>query len=159
MRTVHIFAHTTITGRAAAGAGGYVIALDKDGQPDDTTAAKDIFVLENTTGIRAQLQIITKAVERIKEPVILHVWTDIPLIASAVKMGWIDKWAAADFEGIKNAGEWERLITMFEGVGMDVRRTNWHVGEQHPYRGWLSWECRRVKDGKGRQERFTEGES
>lgn len=146
MRTVHIFVYSTITGRAAAGAGGYVLALDKDGRPDDLTAVKDIFALEDTTGIRAQLQIITKAVERITEQVSLHVWTEIPLIASAVRMGWIDKWTAAGFEGVKNAEEWQRLITMFEGVGMDIHRTEWHIGEPHPYRGWLSWECRRIKD-------------
>lgn len=146
MRTVHIFVYSTITGRAAAGAGGYVLALDKDGRPDDLTAVKDIFAIEDTTGIRAQLQIITKAVERITEQVSIHVWTEIPLIASAVRMGWIDKWKAAGFEGVKNAEEWQRLITMFEGVGMDIRQTEWHIGEPHPYRGWLSWECRRIKD-------------
>lgn len=139
MKIVHIYANTTIRGRATRGVCGYVLALEKDGEI--LYPQKCIFKTENRTAQGAVLYTISQAVARIHEQVILHIWIDEQLIASAIVRHWIDKWKIEDFAGRKNAEEWRDFITLCEGVGIDIDGIHFHVREPHPFRELLRWEC------------------
>ena len=150
MRTVDIFTYHTIRGRARDGAGGYVMALEKDGVPDDLHAVRAVFGIRDKTQLAAGIFTITEAVRRLREEVELRIWTDDQLIASAVSNGWLKKWEAEGFEGKKNAEEWEDFLRQTEGVGIDPAAIIWKVKEHHPYSEYLKWETKREENKGGR---------
>ena len=152
MKTVHIYVHTTVRGRATAGTCGYVLALEKDG--DIVSPVKHIFHTEKKTTQGALLETLAKAVTRIREAVVLHIWTDEQLIASAITQGWVEKWAAEEWKGRKNADEWREFLSITKRKGIDVRGIWFNVRQAHPFREWLRWECEKAnKEGNHGEKR------
>ena len=149
MKTVDIFTFHTIRGRARHGAGGYVMALEKDGEPDDLHAVREVFRIREKTQLAAGIYTITEAVKRLREEVALRIWTDDQLIASAVSNGWLKRWEAEGFEGKRNAAEWEDFLRQTEGVGIDTAGIEWKIKEHHPYRSYLEWETKRANSKGG----------
>ena len=146
MKTVHIFTHTTIRIKAKTGASGYVLALEKDGEI--AKGINHIYITDKQTAQAALLDAITKAVARFREPVVLHIWTDEQLIASAVTKLWVEKWASEEFEGRKNADEWREFLSICRRKEIDIRGIWFHVKQPHQYREWLRWECdKAIKEG------------
>lgn len=153
MKTVHLYTYLTISGRVQDGAGGYILTVANDGVPDDAKAIKEIFPIKNTPRHRATLYILTEAVRRITEPVSLHIWTDTPLIIAAITGGWIERWKetgylTSDGTPVKHADMWNALDVCFSGVGMKPEKTIWHLKEEHPYRQYLEWECRKIAENE-----------
>lgn len=146
MKIVHIYTETTIRGRASSGVCGYVLALEKDGEI--VHPVKQIFPTDKKTAQGAILDTITRALSRLREAVILHIWTDEQLIASAVTLRWVEKWAEEEFEGRKNAEEWREFLSISMRKGIDIRRIWFHVKQPHQFREILRWECEKAtKEG------------
>ena len=153
MQTVNIYLHSTINrpGRVT-GAGGYVLELDRGeqtGQQDaKNTAVQQILPIIDMTSQEAQLYLLREAGMRLRQKVTLRIYSNLPQIERAVRQGWLETWIRNDWIGskgdrVKNADSWQRLLTCFEALDIDLTRAEWHTGEQHPYAGLLEWEARR----------------
>lgn len=65
-----------------------------------------------TTNNRMELTAVIKALEALREPCAVAVYTDSQYISRAICEGWLDKWKAAGFTkkgGLKNAELWQAL--------------------------------------------------
>ena len=66
----------------------------------------------DTTNNRMELTAVIKALEALKEPCAVTVYTDSQYISRAMTEGWLKKWKAAGFTkkgGLKNAELWRDL--------------------------------------------------
>ncbi len=67
---------------------------------------------KDTTNNRMELTAVIKALEALKEPCAVTVYTDSQYISRAMTEGWLSKWKAAGFTkkgGLKNAELWRAL--------------------------------------------------
>ena len=65
-----------------------------------------------TTNNRMELTAVIRALEALKEPCAVAVYTDSQYISRAIEEGWLKKWKAAGFTkkgGLKNAELWRTL--------------------------------------------------
>ena len=65
-----------------------------------------------TTNNRMELTGVIRALEALKEPCAVTVYTDSQYISRAIEEGWLKKWKAAGFTkkgGLKNAELWRQL--------------------------------------------------
>ena len=65
-----------------------------------------------TTNNRMELTAVIRALEALKEPCAVTVYTDSQYISRAMTEGWLKKWKAAGFTkkgGLKNAELWREL--------------------------------------------------
>ena len=66
----------------------------------------------DTTNNRMELTAVIRALEALKEPCAVTVYTDSQYISRAMTEGWLKKWKAAGFTkkgGLKNAELWRAL--------------------------------------------------
>ena len=66
----------------------------------------------DTTNNRMELTAVIRALEILKEPCAVDVYTDSQYISRALTEGWLKKWKAAGFTkkgGLKNADLWKEL--------------------------------------------------
>ena len=77
------------------------------------TAEKELSGGEkDTTNNRMELTAVIRALEALKEPCAVTVYTDSQYISRAMTEGWLAKWKAAGFTkkgGLKNAELWRAL--------------------------------------------------
>ncbi len=77
------------------------------------TAEKELAGGErDTTNNRMELTAVIKALEALREPCAVTVYTDSQYISRAMTEGWLKKWKAAGFTkkgGLKNAELWRAL--------------------------------------------------
>ena len=77
------------------------------------TAEKELSGGEkDTTNNRMELTAVIRALEALKEPCAVTVYTDSQYISRAMTEGWLDKWKTAGFTkkgGLKNAELWRAL--------------------------------------------------
>ncbi len=67
---------------------------------------------KDTTNNRMELTAVIRALEALKEPCAVTVYTDSQYISRAMTEGWLAKWKAAGFTkkgGLKNAELWRAL--------------------------------------------------
>ena len=67
---------------------------------------------KDTTNNRMELTAVIRALEALKEPCAVTVYTDSQYISRAMTEGWLTKWKAAGFTkkgGLKNAELWRAL--------------------------------------------------
>ena len=67
---------------------------------------------KDTTNNRMELTAVIRALEALKEPCAVTVYTDSQYISRAMTEGWLKKWKAAGFTkkgGLKNAELWRAL--------------------------------------------------
>ena len=67
---------------------------------------------KDTTNNRMELTAVIRALEALKEPCAVTVYTDSQYISRAITEGWLKKWKAAGFTkkgGLKNAELWRAL--------------------------------------------------
>ncbi len=70
-----------------------------------------------TTNNRMELTAVLRALEALKEPCAVTVYTDSQYISRAIQEGWLKKWKAAGFTkkgGLKNAELWRALDELLQ---------------------------------------------
>jgi ribonuclease HI len=72
-----------------------------------------------TTNNRMELTAVLSALEALKEPCRVELYSDSKYIVDAVEKGWVVAWQArgwkkADKENVKNTDLWERLLSLLK---------------------------------------------
>ena len=102
-----IVIHTDGACSGNPGPGGWAAVLRYGEQEKELSGGE-----RETTNNRMELTAVLRALEALKEPCQVTVFTDSQYISRAVGEGWLKKWKAAGFTkkgGLKNAELWRAL--------------------------------------------------
>jgi ribonuclease HI len=89
----------------------------------------------NTTNNRMELTAVIKALELLKEPCEVTLYTDSQYVANALTLGWAKKWKANGWmrnkkEKALNPELWDRLLTLYDTHEIEIIWVKGHAG--HP---------------------------
>lgn len=89
----------------------------------------------NTTNNRMELTAVIKALELLKEPCEVELYTDSQYVANALTQGWARKWQANGWmrnkkEKALNPELWEKLLKLYDTHSVKVNWVKGHAG--HP---------------------------
>lgn len=133
MDKVNIYLYTTIKGpRAREGSYTYILEYMTEKGPATLTEQGNLAATEN----RAHLLILIKALERLKHPCELEVYTDSEYIRSGT-VKWLKDWKrrgwmTAKDRPVANKEEWQQASEL-----MRIHLVTFCVGEKHSYREWI----------------------
>ena len=85
-----------------------------------------------TTNNRMELTAVIRALEALKEPCAVTVYTDSQYISRAIEEGWLKKWKAAGFTkkgGLKNAELWRTLDGLLQRHTVSFRWVKGHADD------------------------------
>lgn len=122
-KTVHIYCDGSSLGNP--GWGGYCAILRY--QEKETILRGNE---ENVTNNRMELMGLVKAIERLKEPVLLEVYTDSKYVSDGLNL-YLDSWVKKNFSKIKNPELWRMLAHYSKIHSIKVNWVKGHAG--HPY--------------------------
>lgn len=96
------------------GPGGYGIILRWNGHEKELSGGE-----ANTTNNRMELMGVICALEALKEPCDVELYTDSKYVVDAVRLGWAKRWRASGWmknksEPAKNPDLWERVLSLTE---------------------------------------------
>lgn len=145
-----IFIKTSRGGRIKKGYYIYVLEYKtEDGKVISRSNLETMKPVEDTTEARLTLIALTEAVSRIKVDNFVEVDVDVgnPGIYRAFANHWYDRWAAREFEDIKNADLWKAYR---EEVQQHPRCafTLTKPGEYNEYSSWLDFNIKRKESEK-----------
>ena len=94
------------------GPGGYGVILRWNGHEKELSGGES-----NTTNNRMELMGVISALEALKEPCRVSLYTDSKYVVDAVNLGWAKRWKAAGWkknktEAAKNPDLWERVLDL-----------------------------------------------
>jgi len=110
MKEVTIYTDGACSGNPGPGGWGAIL-IYKGVEKELSGGEKD------TTNNRMELTAVIRALEKLKEPCAVTVYTDSQYISKALTEGWLKKWKAANFTkkgGLKNADLWRELDGLLE---------------------------------------------
>ena len=87
-----------------------------------------------TTNNRMELTGVIRALEALKEPCAVTVYTDSQYISRALNEGWLAKWKAAGFTkkgGLKNAELWRTLDGLLQKHTVTFRWVKGHADNEY----------------------------
>ena len=87
-----------------------------------------------TTNNRMELTAVIKALEALREPCAVTVYTDSQYISRAMTEGWLEKWKAAGFTkkgGLKNAELWRALDALLQKHAVAFRWVKGHADNEY----------------------------
>lgn len=128
MKKVEIFTDGACKGNPGPGGWGSILRYK--------TTEREISGGEaNTTNNRMELMAVIKALEMLKEPCEVTLYTDSQYVANALKLGWAKKWKANGWmrnkkEKALNPELWDKLLTLYDAHKVDVVWVKGHAG--HP---------------------------
>ena len=145
-----IFIKTSRGGRIKKGYYIYVLEYKtEDGKVISRSNLETMRPVEDTTEARLTLMALTEAISRIKVDNFVEVDVDVgnPGIYRAFANHWYDRWAAREFEDIKNADLWKAYR---EEVQQHSRCafTLTKPGEYNEYSSWLDFNIKRKENEK-----------
>ncbi len=128
MKKVEIFTDGACKGNPGAGGWGAILRY-KEVEKEISGGEK------NTTNNRMELTAVIKALELLKEPCQVSLYTDSQYIANALTKGWAKKWKANGWmrnkkEKALNPELWDRLLNLYDVHQIDVNWVKGHAG--HP---------------------------
>ncbi len=86
-----------------------------------------------TTNNRMELTAVIRALEALKEPCAVTVYTDSQYISRAMDEGWLKKWKAAGFTkkgGLKNAELWRELDGLLQKHAVTFHWVKGHADDE-----------------------------
>ncbi len=86
-----------------------------------------------TTNNRMELTAVIRALEALKEPCAVTVYTDSQYISRAMTEGWLKKWKAAGFTkkgGLKNAELWRELDALLQKHAVTFQWVKGHADNE-----------------------------
>ena len=128
MKTVEIFTDGACSGNP--GPGGWGAVLRYNGVEKELSGGE-----ANTTNNRMELSAVIFALEALKEPCHVVLYSDSQYVCNALKLGWAKKWRANGWmrnkkEPALNPELWERLLTLCEKHELEINWVKGHAG--HP---------------------------
>ncbi len=110
MKEVTVYTDGACSGNP--GPGGWAAILRYGAAEKELTGGE-----RDTTNNRMELTGVIRALEALKEPCAVTVYTDSQYISRAITEGWLKKWKAAGFTkkgGLKNAELWRALDALLQ---------------------------------------------
>ena len=89
---------------------------------------------KDTTNNRMELTAVIRALEALKEPCAVTVYTDSQYISRAMTEGWLKKWKAAGFTkkgGLKNAELWRALDGLLQRHEVHFQWVKGHADNEY----------------------------
>lgn len=154
MDKVNIYLYTTIKGPGAReGSYTYILEYITEKGPVTLTKQDSITATEN----RAHLLILIKALERLKHPCELEIYTDSGYIQSGA-LKWLKDWerrgwVTAKGMTVANREEWQQASEL---LGRHL--VTFCIGERHSYREWIVTETeKKEKERRDAEENGKHG--
>ncbi len=112
MKSVTIYTDGACSGNPGTGGWGAIL---KYGRHEKELSGGE----ESTTNNRMELTAVISALELLKEPCKVELYSDSRYVVDAVNLGWIKAWQAKGWkrsknEEVKNPDLWERLLPLLE---------------------------------------------
>lgn len=128
MKKVEIFTDGACKGNP--GPGGWGAILRYKGTEKEISGGE-----ANTTNNRMELSAVIKALEMLKEPCEVTLYSDSQYVCNALTKGWAKKWKANGWmrnkkEKALNPELWERLLQLYDTHKVDIIWVKGHAG--HP---------------------------
>ena len=129
MKTVQIYTDGACSGNP--GPGGYGAILRCDGREKELSGGEP-----HTTNNRMELLGVIRALEALKEPCVVELWSDSKYVIDGLSKGWAEGWrkrgwVKSDKKPALNPDLWERLLNLTERHDM---RYHWVKGHaENPY--------------------------
>ena len=106
--------------------------VDKSGQLHEKTLSAGY---KKTTNNRMELTGVITALEALKEPCVVELWSDSKYVIDGLDKGWAKGWRArgwkkADKSPALNPDLWEKLLNLAEGHVIHYKWIKGHAG--HP---------------------------
>ena len=127
-KIVKLFSDGACSGNPGPGGWGAILQF-KNNEKEMSGGAR------NTTNNKMELLAVISALEALKEPCIVSIYTDSKYIANAFLKGWLDKWQqngwrTASKKPVKNQELWLRLVEQAKRHELDWNWVKGHAG--HP---------------------------
>jgi len=109
----------------------------------------------NTTNNRMELTSAIKALEALREPCGVKLYTDSQYVANAVNLGWLDSWQRLGWKRkggeVKNPDLWIKLVPLLKEHRVTFIWVKGHAENEHNNRcdELAVAETRKFKDGDG----------
>lgn len=128
MKKVEVFTDGACSGNP--GPGGWGAILRYNGREKELSGGE-----ANTTNNRMELSAVIFALEALKEPCEVVLYSDSQYVCNALTLGWAKKWQAQGWmrnkkEPALNPDLWEKLLNLCETHKVDVNWVKGHAG--HP---------------------------
>lgn len=128
MKKVEIFTDGACKGNP--GPGGWGAILRYKGVEKEISGGE-----ADTTNNRMELTAVIKALELLKEPCEVTLYTDSQYVANALTLGWAKKWKANGWmrnkkEKALNPELWDRLLNLYDTHEIEIIWVKGHAG--HP---------------------------
>ena len=131
----HVDIYTDGAARGNPGRGGYgalLFYIDQAGNKHERELSGGF---ESTTNNRMELLGVISALEALKTPCNVTVYTDSQYVCNAFNEGWIDGWVrrgwrTANKKPVKNEDLWKRLLASIDGHEVSFVWVKGHAG--HP---------------------------
>ena len=128
MKKVEIFTDGACSGNP--GPGGWGAILRYNGVEKELSGGES-----NTTNNRMELSEVIFALEALKEPCAVELYSDSQYVCNALTLGWAKKWRAQGWmrnkkEPALNPELWEKLLIQYERHTVHVNWVKGHAG--HP---------------------------
>ena len=112
MKQVTIYTDGACSGNP--GPGGWGAILVWNGRERELSGGE-----ANTTNNRMELLAVIRALEALREPCAVTLYSDSKYVVDAIRLGWAEKWRAAGWmrnkrEKAKNPELWARLLELLE---------------------------------------------
>lgn len=120
MKRVTIFTDGACKGNP--GFGGYAAIMSYNGHEKEIVGS-----VVDTTNNRMELMAVIAALESLKEPVIVELYSDSTYVTSVIAK-WLDKWVRKGFKKIKNVDLWLRYLEAAATHVVHTHHVNGHTG-------------------------------
>ncbi len=95
--------------RGQPGPGGYAAVLLTGRQREEIAGGFRL-----TTNARMEIMAVIKALKRLRDPSIVHLYTDSKMIVHAMERGQAQRWREQGWKGVADADLWEKLLMLCE---------------------------------------------
>ena len=128
MKRVQVFTDGACSGNP--GPGGWGAVLRYNGVEKELSGGE-----RETTNNRMELCAVIFALEALKEPCEVELYSDAQYVCNALKLGWAKKWQAQGWmrnkkEKAQNPDLWERLLRQYDRHQVEINWVTGHAG--HP---------------------------
>ncbi len=129
-RKPHITIYTDGACSGNPGPGGYgVVMMDSEGRRRELSEG-----FRNTTNNRMELRGVIAALEALKKPCDVTLYTDSQYVVNAFNKGWLVSWQKkgwrkADKSPVLNIDLWQRLLPLTNDHNVEFRWTRGHAGD------------------------------
>ena len=130
-RKPHITIYTDGACSGNPGPGGYgVVMMDSEGRRRELSEG-----FRNTTNNRMELRGVIAALEALKKPCDVTLYTDSQYVVNAFNKGWLVSWQKkgwrkADKSPVLNMDLWKQLLPLTNEHNVEFRWTKGHAGDR-----------------------------